>query len=107
MRRIAVLAVALVVVATVGVLLTRGRGDGASPPKPTTSSSVVAEGAESAAAERGRDVEPARRAAIQAVAMTGDVVRAGFISRRELIESFTTPDFGPTLAASTSEALTA
>ena len=64
-------------------------------------------GAESAAAERGRDVEPARRAAIRAVAMTGEVVRAGFISRRELIESFTTPGFGPTLAASTSEAVTA
>ena len=55
----------------------------------------------------GGIVEPARRAAIRAVAMTGEVVRAGFISRRELIESFTTPGFGPTLAASTSEAVTA
>src|SRR4051794_29250786 len=108
MRRIALLAVALVVVATVGVLLTRGQGHEASTPKPAASSPEVAEGTEPATAERSRDVEPARRAAIQAVAMTGEVVRAGFISRRELIESFTTtPGFGPTLAASTSEAVTA
>ena len=107
MRRVVVLAVVLVVVATVGVLLTRGRGHGASIAKPTTSSLSAADGAESAAVERGRDVEPARRAAISAVAMTGEVVRAGFISRRELIEAFTTPGFGPTLAASTSGAVTA
>ena len=107
MRRVAVLAVALVVVATVGVLLSRGRGDGASTPTMTTSSLPADESADSAAIERRHNVEPARRAALHAVAMTGEVVRAGFISRRELIESFTTPRFGPALAASTSEAVTA
>ena len=33
--------------------------------------------------------------------MTGEVVTAGFISRRELIESFTTPGFGPTSSPTT------
>ncbi|HUF99817.1 MAG TPA: hypothetical protein VMM60_16945 [Ilumatobacter sp.] len=45
--------------------------------------------------------------AAAAVAMTGEVARAGFISRRELIESFTTPGFGPVLADDTSEQMTA
>lgn len=45
-------------------------------------------------------------AAAEAVAMTGDVVSAGLISRRELIESFTTPDFGQELADLTSEQVT-
>lgn len=38
--------------------------------------------------------------------MTGDVARAGFISRRELIESFATPSFGPVLADDTSKQMT-
>jgi hypothetical protein len=42
-------------------------------------------------------------AAVKAVGLTGEVVRAGFISRRELIESFTTARFGPRLADETSE----
>ena len=42
-----------------------------------------------------------------AVALADDVARAGFISRRELIESFTTTSYGPTLANETSEAVTA
>ena len=46
-------------------------------------------------------------AAVAAVALTDDVARAGFISRRELIESFTTPSYGPTLADETSAAVTA
>lgn len=45
-------------------------------------------------------------AAVAAVAMTGDVARAGFISRRELIESFATPSFGPVLADDTSKQMT-
>jgi hypothetical protein len=39
--------------------------------------------------------------ATHVVALTGEVVRRGPISRRELIESFTTPGFGPTLADTT------
>lgn len=108
MRRAAVLAVALVGVATVGVLLTRGRSDGASSPTPTAPPISGNDGSESpSAVARGIDVEPARMAAVRAVALTDEVVRAGFISRRELIESFTTPTFGPTLAGATSESVNA
>jgi hypothetical protein len=42
-------------------------------------------------------------AAVKVVGLTGEVVRAGFISRRELIESFTTARFGPRLADETSD----
>ena len=48
-------------------------------------------------------MEPARSAAVPAVALTDEVVRAGFITRRDMIESFATPSFGPTLAGDTSE----
>lgn len=48
----------------------------------------------------------ARNAAIAAVAMTDDVFRSGFISRRELIETFATDDFGSTLADQTSQQVT-
>lgn len=49
--------------------------------------------------------EQARRAGIEAVAQTGEVLRAGFISRRELIATFATPSYGPTLADETSSAM--
>ncbi len=39
------------------------------------------------------------------VALTGEVVGRGPISRRELIESFTTPEFGPALADTTAAQL--
>ena len=100
MRRVAVLAVALVVVRDCrraahpwsGTTAHRRRRRPLVAHRPSRAT-------ESAAPSSVRpDVEPARRAAIRAVAMTGEVVRAGFISRRELIESFTTPSFGPTLA---------
>ncbi|MDO8392453.1 MAG: hypothetical protein Q7V57_18420 [Actinomycetota bacterium] len=42
-----------------------------------------------------------------AVSLTDEVARAGFISRRELIESFTTPAYGPKLADETSSAVNA
>jgi hypothetical protein len=43
--------------------------------------------------------------AADVVALTGEVVAAGPISRRELIESFATADFGPALADTTSAQL--
>ena len=43
--------------------------------------------------------------ATDVVALTGEVVDAGPISRRELIESFATADFGPTLADTTAAQL--
>jgi hypothetical protein len=53
------------------------------------------------------DVAGARRAAIAAVALTDDVVTAGFISRRDLIASFTTLMFGSKLADTTSDQVNA
>lgn len=47
-----------------------------------------------------------RDAAVRAVALTDDVFEAGFISRRELIETFTTDSFGPVLADETSQQVT-
>ncbi len=49
------------------------------------------------------DVAGARAAAVAAVASTGEVVGAGFISRRDLIAAFTTEGFGPVLADVTSD----
>lgn len=48
-----------------------------------------------------------RADALSAVAMTGEVVSAGFISRRMLIESFTTERFGAQLADETSAQVSA
>ena len=45
----------------------------------------------------------AKDAAIAAVAMTDEVVSAGFISRRDLIARFATPSFAPQLADRTAE----
>jgi hypothetical protein len=45
-------------------------------------------------------------AAAVAVALTGQIVSAGFIERRELIESIATPGFGPRLAEETSGQIT-
>lgn len=49
----------------------------------------------------------AEAAAISVVASTGDVVAAGFISRRELVESFCTERFGPTFASESGRAIDA
>jgi hypothetical protein len=52
-----------------------------------------------------QDVDDPVVVAADVVALTGEVVAAGPISRRELIESFTTADFGPTLADTTASQL--
>jgi hypothetical protein len=52
-----------------------------------------------------QDVDDPVVVAADVVALTGEVVAAGPISRRELIESFTTADFGPTLADTTAAQL--
>lgn len=46
-------------------------------------------------------VEQAEDAALAIVRAMGDVVGAGFIARRELVESFTADDFGPAFASET------
>jgi hypothetical protein len=52
------------------------------------------------------DEDQVRDAAVRAVALTDDVFAARFISRRELIETFTTDSFGPVLADETSQQAT-
>ena len=47
------------------------------------------------------DVAGARQAAINAVALTDEVVEAGFISRRDLINGFATSALAPRLADET------
>lgn len=49
----------------------------------------------------------AEAAAVSVVASTGDVVAAGFISRRELVASFCTERFGPTFASESGRAIDA
>jgi hypothetical protein len=104
MRRIAVVAAVLLVLAVVGVVVAH-RGGGRSTP---TSAPASRRGVGSPSVELpGPDIDAARDAAVRVVGLTGAVVRAGLISRRELIESVTTPRFGPTLADETSSALDA
>lgn len=95
----------LSVVVVVGVVLSRVGGD---PPQSGVNPSVTA-GQQPLV--RGFDqpatTATAQQAAVAAVGLTDEVARAGFISRRELIESFTTSSFGPALADSTSEQLNA
>lgn len=47
------------------------------------------------------DADGARAAAISAVALTGDIVRAGFITRADMIAALATPAFAPELAQDT------
>ncbi len=104
MRGLTVFLAVLAAVATIGVVVSRvgSRESGG-----TTTEAVDQHEPRSVSAEPADDVVAARVAAVAAVALTDDVARAGFISRRELIESFTTPSYGPTLANETSEAVNA
>lgn len=104
MRRLSVFLALLAAMAVVGVVVTSAGSHHATA---TTDSGAKGQQRPSAPMEPGDDIEVARLAAISAVALTDDVARAGFISRRELIESFTTPSYGPTLADETSAAVTA
>jgi hypothetical protein len=104
MRRLVVVAAVLLALAVVGVVVAH-RGGGQSTPMSAPASRG---GARAATVEPpGPDIAAARDAAVRVVGLTGAVVRAGLISRRELIESVTTPRFGPTLADETSSALEA
>jgi hypothetical protein len=108
MRRLTITAVALTAVAVGAVVLSR-LGD--SPASPNTRRARKAPPVSSVvpgrAAAMEMDVAGARQAAIAAVALTDDVVTAGFISRRDLMASFTTPAFGPRLADATSDQVNA
>jgi hypothetical protein len=119
-RKLAVVGAVLVVVLGVGTALTRaGRGTASrAPDSPLAADPVrpavgVADGGGSEGESRTPPPMPvevldqARLAALNVVARTGEVVSAGFFSRRELIESFTTAEFGPVLADETSRSVNA
>ena len=112
-RSIAVLGGALAAVMLVGAIVARA-GSGDTEPDGNTSASVAEPSASSpsatapgAAAAPSASIDEAQVAAIKAVGRTGEVVGAGFISRRELIETFTTRSFGPTFADETGRAIDA
>lgn len=109
----AVLGGALVTVMLVGVIVARaGRSD--SGPDGNTSAPVAEPRRGLSISYRagcgrcaGSSIDEAQVLAIKVVGRTGEVVAAGFISRRELIEKFTTRSFGPTFADETGRAIEA
>ena len=112
-RSIAVVGASLATVMLVGAIVARA-GSGDTGPNGNASASVAEPSANSpsatgpgTAAAPSASVDEAQRAAIKVVGRTGEVVAAGFISRRELIETFTTPSFGPTFADETGRAIDA
>jgi hypothetical protein len=101
MRRICIVLAGLVAVIAVGIIVARSTaGDSTAVAVGLPRSPDVLE-----VGGPDPDVAPARAAAVRAVSLTGDVVAAGLISRRVLIESFSTPRFGPMLADRTSSAV--
>src|SRR4051812_15543777 len=105
MRWLLVALAALVTAAVVGTIAL-GSGDSKSTravgqmtadvevgvPDGVAATSVMAGGQENGAADAAR----------RAVESTGRVVEAGFISRRDIIAEFTTPEFGAVLSDETS-----
>lgn len=105
MRRVGIAIGVLVVLLVAGLIVSRFRG--AEPETPHSGEHASPGSVVQAGETVGEDPNPPEAAAVAAVAMTGEVASAGFISRRELIESFSTPRFGPELADRTSEQMTA
>lgn len=105
MRRAGIAIGVLLVLLVVGLIVSRFSA--AEPETPRPGRSVTPGSVHQAGETVGEDLNPPEAAAVAAVAMTGEVATAGFISRRELIESFSTPRFGPQLADRTSEQMTA
>ena len=111
MRRLAVVLAVLAVLAITGTVASHlggGRGRVSATPTPKVGDQQPQVGSPSDSGSRSAgDVVAARQAGIDAVALTDEVVKAGFISRRELINSFTTAGYGSRLADETSRAVSA
>ena len=101
MRRLVIIVSVLLGVAAVGFVLTRSGDHASSDP-----AAASAPDADPDVLQTVPDPPSPEEAGANAVALTGDVLAAGLISRRELIESFTTPSFGGELADLTSEQIT-
>lgn len=105
-RAIPAISISLALAVAAVLLIDARSGDSESGAAAGVQSTATAiDGAEDASAHNspGAEAAAARNAAVAAVAMTDEVVRAGFISRRDLIRSFTTDTFGEQLADETSE----
>jgi len=104
-RRLGIVAAVLALLLAGGLLLAAIRGSG--PAGSERESVVNAAPAMEAAPSAAVDVDGARQAAINAVALTDEVVEAGFISRRDLIDGFATSELAPRLADDTGDQVNA
>jgi len=110
MRAIGIVAVGLVSAALVGITVSRVAGgkeqSSDSPPSATIPLAIDdSSHHDDADPQQSADTSSAvsvAKVAMDAVGLTDEVARAGFISRRDLIDSFTTESFGPELADETS-----
>ncbi|MCU1395326.1 MAG: hypothetical protein JWM34_3754 [Ilumatobacteraceae bacterium] len=104
MRKLTIAIALLVALAVIGTVAMRiGKTASSRPSTSASGSSVTAKSnATSNEATNGSVLAAARQAAIDAVATTPTVMKAGFISRRDLIASFATPTYAPKLADETS-----
>ena len=111
MRRLVVVFAVLAALAITGTVVSHlggGHGRASATPTPTVDDQQPQVGSPSDSGSRSAgDVVAARQAGIDAVSLTDEVVKAGFISRRELINSFTTSGYGSRLADETSRAVSA
>src|SRR5690349_4026087 len=108
MRRWFVIGALILSVLAIGVVVSRSGGGSSVGAErsfgPGYGSSFASEGTSVASAA---NLAAARRAGMAAVALTGEVAAAGYISRRDLIGTFATPEFGSRLADTTSDQLRA
>ena len=102
MKRVAIIVSTLLVLVVAGIMMSRSGRAGSRTQAGDSVRAVDAPATSPVLAAPSPEL-----AAAAAVAMTGEVVTAGLISRRELIESFATPVFSSELADLTSEQVTA
>ncbi|MCU1366243.1 MAG: hypothetical protein JWL72_1425 [Ilumatobacteraceae bacterium] len=104
MRKLTIAIALLVAVAVIGTVAMRiGKTGPDHSSRSASGSNLAAEpNTASTDAAAGSELAAARQAAIDAVAATPAVVKAGFISRRDLIASFATASYAPQLADDTS-----
>ena len=108
MRRWFVIGASILAVLAIAIVVSRsggGSSDAAASQRQPAHDGSVSSAAAAPDAEPVTDLDGATQAALTAVAATGDVATAGYISRRELIVSFATPEFGSKLADTTSDQL--
>lgn len=102
MRRTVLVVVVLGVLVAAGVIATRTSRTGTPAALGAPSNSAVGEVVAPVVTVAVDDVEAARAAAVAAVGLTGSIIDAGLISRRDLVASIATPAYGPFLVDDTS-----